>query len=248
MEALPTTATIPFGAPPAPALRSRARELERIAAGLERRVPGSAAHLRRVSLHAAGVAKRMGLPREQIERIRRAGALHDIGKVETPVEIVNKPGPLSEAEFAVVRRHAVVGAWMVAGLGDEELAAIVRHHHERLDGRGYPDGLAGEEIPLGSRIIAACDAYDAMFSERAYDKARPPEVAIAELVAHAGTQFDPRVVQALRAHLQQAAKRAAERPRRSVLATASSPLRRGRGEAGVRGEAGLRAARGPSAQ
>ncbi len=97
-------------------------------------------------------------------RIRRAAALHDIGKVETPAAIVNRPGPLSAEEHEVVRGHAELGGSIVAGLGDAELEAIVRHHHERLDGGGYPDGLAGEEIPLGARIVAVADTFDALTS------------------------------------------------------------------------------------
>jgi putative nucleotidyltransferase with HDIG domain len=169
-----------------------------VAAGLEALMPGTGGHCRRVSCYAAGVARQMDLPGEQITRVWRAGAVHDIGKIETPTEIVNKPGPLSDEEFAVVQRHSPVGARMVEGLGDRKLTAIVRHHHERLDGRGYPDRLAGAEIPLGARIIAVVDTFDAVTSTRPYRPARGHREALDLLDAEAGTQLDPEVVRAFR--------------------------------------------------
>jgi HD-GYP domain-containing protein (c-di-GMP phosphodiesterase class II) len=111
--------------------------------------------------------------------------------------IINKPGPLSEGEYAMVQVHAEAGAEMLADL-DPELAPIVRHHHERFDGGGYPDGLAGEEIPLGARVVAVADTFDALTSSRPYRSARRRRQAMALLVAEAGTQLDPRVVQAFR--------------------------------------------------
>lgn len=175
-----------------------ARSLSRFAAGLEARVPGSGGHSRRVSRYAAGIARQMGLPREQVARLRRAGAIHDIGKFEMPAALVNKPGPLSADEFDLVKRHAAAGERMVAGLGDEQLTAIVRHHHERLDGTGYPDGLAGEQIPLGARIVAVADTFDALTSTRPYRPASRDRDALALLDAEAGTQLDPEAVQAFR--------------------------------------------------
>jgi len=177
-----------------------------VAAGLEALMPGTGGHCRRVSSYAAGVAQQMGLPGEQVARIRRAGAIHDIGKMEMPAEIVNKPGPLSEEERAVVQKHSAVGARMVQGLGDSRLTAIVRHHHERLDGTGYPDRLAGAEIPLGARIIAVADTFDAVASTRAYRLGRQHREALDLLDAEAGTQLDPEVVRAFhRYHSGQAA-------------------------------------------
>ncbi len=210
---------------------------------LTEREPSLHDHVCDVGVLASEIGRRFALNSEQLDELRRAAELHDLGKLAVPDQILNKPGPLSDSEWALMRQHTVIGERILnAAPALRPVARLVRSSHERWDGDGYPDGLAGEEIPLGSRIIAACDAYDAMVSERAYDKARSPEVAIAELVANAGTQFDPQVVEALSAHLQQAGKQAAERPRRSVLATGPSTLRRGRGEAGVR------AARGSSAQ
>jgi HD-GYP domain-containing protein (c-di-GMP phosphodiesterase class II) len=200
MEALEKSQLIRFGPASGLAPGSQAWELSRLAAELEIRVPGSAGHSRRVGARAAGTAKRMGLSTEQVVRIRRAAELHDIGKVETPVEIVNRPGPLSAAEHAVVRRHAELGGWIVAGLGDPELAAIVRHHHERFDGAGYPDGLSGEEIPLGARIVAVADTFDALASDRPYRAAKQDREALELLGAEAGAQLDPDAVEAFHRH------------------------------------------------
>ncbi len=180
--------------------RERAQLLEKLGAALEARDPDTYGHSHRVARHAAGIARRMGLPRERVDRIRRAAAMHDVGKIETPVGILDKPGRLSAEEFAIVKRHAPVGATMVAGLGDEELAAIVRHHHERLDGGGYPDGLVGEEIPLGARIVAVADTFDAVTSTRPYRPAKRHREALDLLDAEAGSQLDPAAVHAFRGY------------------------------------------------
>ena len=125
--------------------------------------------------------------------------MHDVGKLAVPDAILNKPGRLTETEWAIMRQHTVVGARMLtaAGPGLAEVAPIVRASHERVDGRGYPDGLTGDRIPLESRIVAACDAFDAMTSDRPYRCAMPVDEAVAELRANAGTQLDPRIVEAL---------------------------------------------------
>ncbi|HEX3433351.1 MAG TPA: diguanylate cyclase [Solirubrobacteraceae bacterium] len=206
---------------------------------LTEREPSLHDHVCDVGLLATEIGRRFALNSEQLDELRRAAELHDLGKLAVPDQILNKPGPLSDSEWALMRQHTVIGERILnAAPALRPVARLVRSSHERWDGNGYPDGLAAEEIPLGSRIIAACDAYDAIVSERAYDKARPPEAAIAELVAHAGRQFDPQVVEALRAHLQQPATRASLRPARNVIAAASSPLRRSRAEAGVRAAGG----------
>jgi putative nucleotidyltransferase with HDIG domain len=177
---------------------SPGQELEQLADTLEARVPGMRGHSRRVAVYAALVAQRMGLSREEIGRVRRAGAVHDVGKIETPAEILNGSGPLGEQDFAVVQRHTIVGARMVAALGDEQLTAIVRHHHERLDGTGYPDGLAGGEIPLGARILAVADTFDAVTSARPYQPTLEQGEALALLDDEAGTHLDPDIVEAFR--------------------------------------------------
>ncbi len=170
--------------------------LTQLSSGLEARDPYTHGHSRRVARHAANIAKRMGLPRPEVAKIRAAGAMHDVGKVETPAAILNKEGKLTDEEYEIVKRHPVDGAKMVAILGDDELTAIVRHHHERLDGTGYPDRLVGETIPIGARIIAVADTFDAITSTRPYRNARAHKKALDILVAEAGTQLDPAAVRA----------------------------------------------------
>jgi len=127
-----------------------------------------------------------------------AGLLHDLGTVGTSKHILNKPGKLTEEEFAKVKEHPPLGSIMIMSEIDtlQRLVPVVRHHHERFDGQGYPDGLAGDEIPIEARILAVVDAFDAMIHERSYRKALSWEEATAELERCAGTQFDPAVVEA----------------------------------------------------
>jgi putative nucleotidyltransferase with HDIG domain len=186
------------GAAPSLSRERRARLLERLSRALEARDPRTHGHSRRVARHAAAVAKRMSLPRAEVARIRTAAVLHDVGKIDTPKEIIDKAGPLSAAEYEVVKRHAPVGARMVGALGDARLTAFVRSHHERLDGAGYPDGLSAGEIPLGARIIAVADTFDAVTSARPYRRAMAHREALALLAAAAGTQLDPEVVRGFR--------------------------------------------------
>jgi hypothetical protein len=180
--------------------RRRARLLERLSQRLEVRDPYTHGHSRRVARHCAAVAERMALSPDQVAKIRSAAAIHDVGKIEVPRRVVEKRGSLDEAEYALIKRHAAAGARMAAALGDEEVAAIVRHHHERLDGNGYPDGLTGEEIPLGARIVAVADTFDALTSERPYRSAAAHRKALAVLEAESGTQLDREVVRAFRRH------------------------------------------------
>ncbi len=165
---------------------------------LGERQPELAAHVRSVSKLAVAVGERMGLGPGELVEISRAAELHDIGKVAIPDAILNKPGPLNEEEWNFMKQHTVLGEGIIASAPAlTQVAPIVRATHERFDGEGYPDQLAGEEIPLASRIIFACDAFDAMTSERTYAVPRSEEAAIDELRSCAGTQFDPTVVDAL---------------------------------------------------
>ncbi len=165
-----------------------------ILATLETRDPGVFRHSRQVALHSATIARRLDLPAVQVLQIRRAALFHDIGKSLISKEILAVPGALTEEEFAVVKRHPEAGARLVERLGDPELTRIVLHHHERFDGDGYPAGLSGEAIPLGARIVAVADAFDALTSERSYRSAMVAAEALALLEAVAGTQLDPGVV------------------------------------------------------
>jgi putative nucleotidyltransferase with HDIG domain len=155
-----------------------------------------------VARYAAGAAERLGWSGPDLAHVRIAAMLHDIGKVVLPDHILQKPESLNDREFEEVKRHPEVGAELinrVEGLGD--IAEWVRHSHEHYDGSGYPSGLAGEQIPLGSRILLVADAFDAITSDRPYRSAQTAEEALQELRKHAGRQFDPRCVDALEQYL-----------------------------------------------
>ncbi len=173
-----------------------------LAAALEERDRYTGEHSESVVDLTARVAEALALPPEDVEQIRMAALLHDIGKIGVPDEILHKPGPLDDREWEIMRQHPVIGERIMRAMpGLGPIARIVRHEHERVDGAGYPDGLAGEEIPIGARIILACDAYHAMVSDRPYRKAMSHNDAMAELNAHAGTQFDAAVVETLIGYL-----------------------------------------------
>jgi diguanylate cyclase (GGDEF)-like protein len=154
-------------------------------------------HSQRVARYAAELGRALGLPEERIEQLRTAGVLHDVGKIGIPDAVLLKPAKLDDAEFAVMRRHSELGRDIIAGAGLEEIATWVLHLHERFDGRGYPDGIAGEAIPLESRILHCADALEAMTSSRIYRPGMEVERALAELERGAGTQFDAQVAEAL---------------------------------------------------
>jgi diguanylate cyclase (GGDEF)-like protein/putative nucleotidyltransferase with HDIG domain len=152
-------------------------------------------HSQKVSVYAALLAEKMGLSSEDVEEIRIGGMLHDIGKVGIPEEILNKNGPLNAEEWEVMKAHARYGDEILSPLPTlARVRQMVRHHHEMYDGSGYPEGLAGESIPLGARIIAIADAYDTITSDRVYKKARVFSAARAEIERCAGAQFDPDLV------------------------------------------------------
>jgi HD-GYP domain-containing protein (c-di-GMP phosphodiesterase class II) len=162
---------------------------------LAERDPGLSEHLDGVTELVEQVARRAGVPGEDLVQLRHAASLHDIGKVAIPDAIIAKPGPLDDEEWAFIRRHTEIGERILAAAPALRPAAtLVRASHEAWDGSGYPDRLAGEDIPLGARIIAVCDAFDAMISDRPYAKARTTKEALAELRRCAGSQFDPEIV------------------------------------------------------
>ncbi len=170
--------------------------LEKLSATLEARDAYTHGHSKRVTRHSERIARELGLPQELVAKVRIAAAVHDVGKIQTPREVLTKPGRLDDSEFEIVKQHPVDGALMVRDLGDAEITTIVRHHHERLDGTGYPDRLAGDDIPLGSRIIAVADTFDAMTSSRPYRPACKHKKALDVLESEAGTQLDPAAVAA----------------------------------------------------
>jgi diguanylate cyclase (GGDEF)-like protein len=173
---------------------------------LTEREPTLHDHVHDVGVLAIAIGRRFGLDPEQLEELRRAAELHDIGKLAIPEEILHRSGPLTDGEQTFMRQHTIIGERILnVSPALRVVAGLVRSSHEHWDGNGYPDHLAGEAIPLGARIIAACDAYDAMVSERPYQAPMSVTRAIAELRRHAGSQFDPGVVEALCQHLQELA-------------------------------------------
>ena len=173
---------------------ARFRAAASLAKAVDARDTYTGSHSTRVAELGAWIAARLGLGAEQVELTRLAGSLHDLGKLAIPEEILRKPGPLTAPERLVLERHSQIGFRMLESLEVDPVAHWVLHHHERWDGAGYPNGLAGEEIPLGARIVFVADAYDAMTSDRAYRGRLTPQEAVAELKRCAGTQFDPEVV------------------------------------------------------
>jgi putative nucleotidyltransferase with HDIG domain len=171
--------------------------LQALLSAIEARDSYMGDHSRSVAGLATQVARRMGLPEEEVAVVQQAAFLHDVGKVAIPDSILKKRGPLDDAELETMREHAALGARMVGSIpGLAHLAPVIRATHERWNGEGYPDELSGEEIPLASRIVHACDAWHAMTSDRPYRKALGRE-AIDELRENMGEQFDPRVALAL---------------------------------------------------
>jgi diguanylate cyclase (GGDEF)-like protein len=173
-----------------------------LALALTERDRATGDHAERVVALAGAAARRLALEAEDIEKIAAAALLHDLGKLAVPDGILRKPGPLTEAEWGVVRGHPVVAERIlraIPGLGP--VARIVRHSQEHVDGSGYPDGLRGDQIPLGSRVVHVCDAFDAMTTHRPHQAALLRDEAIAELRTGAGRQFDERVVEALVGYL-----------------------------------------------
>jgi diguanylate cyclase (GGDEF)-like protein len=149
-----------------------------------------------IAMLATGIALQMGLPQEEIERIRIASLLHDLGKLAVPMEILDKPSGLSDQEWQAIGEHPRIGQVILEQASSlREAVPTVLHHHERFNGGGYPHGLRGREIPLGARIVAVADAYHAMIHEQPYRSARDHEAALTELRANAGTQFDPEIVE-----------------------------------------------------
>ena len=167
-----------------------------LARALDLRDPNTARHSDTVAGYAAQMAQRLGLPPRAVERVHLAGILHDVGKIGIPDAVLLKPGKLSEAEWEQMRGHPQLGAQMLDSTTLRDVRKWVLAHHERPDGRGYPSGLQGDEIPLEARILAVADSFEAMTADRVYRTGMPVQDAVQELIRCSGTQFDPRVVDA----------------------------------------------------
>lgn len=166
-----------------------------LALAVEARDPYTHGHSERVTAYAIEIARAFGLPKRQIQVIQSCGKLHDVGKIAVPDTILSKPGPLTEGERAIIQLHPVKGVEMLAPLKFLESGfPLIKHHHERLDGNGYPQGLKRTDIPIIARIFTCADAFDAMASDRPYRAKLPLKKAIGELEENAGSQFDPYVV------------------------------------------------------
>jgi putative nucleotidyltransferase with HDIG domain len=172
------------------------RTIEALALAIDAKDQTAQSHIRRVQVYAAGIASSLGMPETEIQGVKTAALLHDIGKLAVPEHILSKPGPLTQEEFQKVRIHPQVGAEIISGVPfPYPVAPLILSHHERWDGKGYPAGLAGDEIPLGARILSVVDYFDALMSERPYHKAMSLDAAIGLLRQESGKALDPRVVQ-----------------------------------------------------
>ncbi len=189
------------------------RTIEALALAIEAKDESTSEHLQRVRVYAMEVAKELGLSADERDALKAAAVLHDIGKLAVPEHIISKPGKLTPEEFEKMKIHPVVGAEILEQVHfPYPVVPIVRAHHEKWDGTGYPSGLAGEAIPIGARILAAVDCLDALASDRQYRKALPLDDAMAELTSEAGTSFDPRVVAILQRRYVELEKMAKEHP------------------------------------
>src|SRR5579884_3223107 len=174
------------------------RTIEALALAIEAKDTTTHDHLKRVQVYAMEVGKDLGLADAELEALRAAALLHDIGKLAVPEHIISKPGKLTREEFEKMKIHPIVGAEILERVRfPYPVTPIVRSHHEKWDGNGYPDGLKGEEIPVGARILSAVDCLDALASDRQYRRALPLDEAMAQVAAEAGVSFDPKVVEVL---------------------------------------------------
>jgi putative nucleotidyltransferase with HDIG domain len=164
---------------------------------LDAKSPWTKGHSERVSRYAEAIAEEMGLDDDNIRDIKLAGLLHDIGKIGTYDYLLDKPGKLTREEYELVMKHPAQGALILKGIKQlEDILPLIHYHHEKLDGKGYPNGLHGDQIPVGARILHVADSFDSMTSDRPYRKAPGIEFALMEFEKYKGTQFDPQVVDA----------------------------------------------------
>jgi putative nucleotidyltransferase with HDIG domain len=165
---------------------------------IEEKDPYTHGHTERVTAYSVGIAKEMGFTPEEVQRIQFGAFLHDIGKIHTEDHVLHKPGALTEEEWRMVKMHPLRGAEMVKGVRFlERVVDMIRHHHERVDGKGYPDGLKGDEISVAAKIVNVADAFDAMTTDRPYRVGLTVEKAVQELTQKAGTQFAAEIVEVM---------------------------------------------------
>lgn len=177
--------------------RTYIETISALAMAVEARDPYSRGHSDRVAQYSVKIAKALGLPSEQVEEIKVAAELHDVGKIGISDDVLKKLGPLNEEEWCVMHKHPIIGEGIIKPVTSlAKLCSIVRHHHEWVDGIGYPDGLKGQEIPLGSKILAVADSFDAMTSDRPYRKALSPEAAKQDLKKYIDIRYQKEVVEA----------------------------------------------------
>ena len=193
------------------------RTIETLALAIEAKDETTGEHLQRVRVYAMELAKELGLTEDETEALRAASVLHDIGKLAVPEHIISKPGKLTPEEFEKMKIHPIVGAEILEQVDfPYPVAPIVRAHHEKWNGSGYPYGLEGDAIPIGARILAAVDCLDALASDRQYRKALPLDQAMAKVVAESGKSFDPKVVEILNRRYVELEKMANETPLQAV--------------------------------
>ena len=185
-------------------LQARLRAAENLVRVVDVKDEYAGEHSERVARLVEAIAHKLALDAELVEQLKLAGRLHDLGKVAIPDSVLQKPGPLAPHEARQLAHHPELGASLLDGMDIRPVDVWIRHHHEHWDGSGYPDGLAGEEIPFGSRVILVADAFDAITSDRSYRAASDAATALVEIRLHSGIQFDPTVVEALEAYVEEA--------------------------------------------
>jgi diguanylate cyclase (GGDEF)-like protein/putative nucleotidyltransferase with HDIG domain len=212
------------------------RTIEALALAIEAKDHTTQLHLQRVRVFAVAIAEELGLSEDEIEALRAAALLHDIGKLAVPEHIINKPGKLTPEEFEKVKIHSIVGSDILERVVfPYPVAPIVRGHHEKWDGTGYPDGLQGEEIPIGARVLAAVDSLDALISDRQYRNALPLDNAMERIEARSGTSFDPKVVEILKRRYVELERMVQAQPEKAAATLASSRIPFGSGLAPAAG-------------
>ena len=198
-------------------LESYLNSLKIMSNAVESRDLYTAGHLYRVAFYAAGTARELGWMEDQINQVHLAAVLHDLGKVIVPDSVLNRQGPLTDQEWSLMRQHPEEGERILLPIKHLQMVVRgVRHHHERYDGGGHPDGLAGDQIPIVGRLLAVVDAFDAMTGDRSYRKGLSPETALQELHQKSETQFDPDIVSAFLRYWQKEGKEKYEQEKHSL--------------------------------